>query len=46
MNLLQNNELIGPLAGNADDKVQAGVPPVNELEFSLLDDVTHLGRTR
>ena len=45
MNLLQNNKLVGSLAGNAHDKVQAGVPPVNELKFSLLDDVAHLGRT-
>ena len=44
MNLLQNNELIGPLAGNADDKVQAGVPPVNEFVLPLLDNVAHLGR--
>mmetsp|Transcript_8062 Transcript_8062/g.13349 ORF Transcript_8062/g.13349 Transcript_8062/m.13349 type:complete len:223 (+) Transcript_8062:203-871(+) len=44
MNLLQNNELIGPLAGNADDKVQAGVPPVHEFVFPLLDNVAHLGR--
>jgi len=44
MNLLQNNEFIGPLAGNADDKVQAGVPPVNEFVLPLLDNVAHLGR--
>eukprot|EP00562_Extubocellulus_spinifer_P032737 CAMPEP_0178727168 /NCGR_PEP_ID=MMETSP0699-20121125/27716_1 /TAXON_ID=265572 /ORGANISM="Extubocellulus spinifer, Strain CCMP396" /LENGTH=105 /DNA_ID=CAMNT_0020378857 /DNA_START=217 /DNA_END=536 /DNA_ORIENTATION=- len=43
MDLLQNDKLVGPLAGHPDDEVEGGIPPVHELVLSLLDDVAHLG---